>query len=124
MAVAVVQAGAGARPRLAVTAPSLQGRRAGVYRRRRLGAGVLVVVAVLALVAAWPQRSDARPVGEPAPPAPLAVVVGPGDTVWELALGATPAGEDPRAYVAEVVAVNGIDPGALRPGTVLRLPQR
>jgi hypothetical protein len=54
---------------------------------------------------------------------PIRAVVAPGDTVWELAAPHVPEGGDLQSYVAEVVLLNRIDPGALEPGSVLDLPR-
>ena len=96
---------------------------AAMLLRRRRVAALLILCAVTTglLVAGWPAlRSEAA---TPAPP-PEHVVVGPGDTVWDLAVPRTPPGERPHAYVAEVLTLNGVDAGAIRPGTVLALPRR
>ncbi|HWB71613.1 MAG TPA: LysM peptidoglycan-binding domain-containing protein [Egibacteraceae bacterium] len=97
-----------------------------VYRRRRLMA--LIALAVLAAAPgalALPRLQGPVP-NNAAPPsaarAALTVVVAPGDTIWELAATHLPAGEDLGAYVAEVVAFNGVEASRLQPGTVLRLP--
>jgi len=68
----------------------------------------------------------------PAPPAPgtqfahadevVTVVVRPGDTVWDLARAATPAGVAPEDYIATVVLTNDIDARRLAPGTTLLMP--
>lgn len=101
----------------AVSPPRRHAR--GVYARRRLAALALLVLAAVALVA--PLRSEAAPAFEPEP---AIVVVGHGDTLWDLAWPYLPVGEDLRAYVLEVAAENGITPGRLRPGMVVRFPQR
>ena len=94
------------------------------FRRRRLAVAVafLLLAAagwLLALVLALPLRSGA----EAAAPIPAAqVVVGPGDTVWDLARAHAPEGVDPLVYVAEVVEHNGVPATALVPGMVLELP--
>lgn len=56
-------------------------------------------------------------------PAPLSVVVQPGDTVWALAQQHAPAGTSVQDYALVVVTHNGVSATALRPGTVLELPQ-
>jgi hypothetical protein len=52
------------------------------------------------------------------------VVIGPGETVWELAAPHAPAGTDLHLYVQEVLRHNGLDATAIAPGTVIRLPRR
>jgi nucleoid-associated protein YgaU len=67
----------------------------------------------------------------PVAPRPGEVVVLPGDTLWDLAVGDLPAGAT-RGEVAVhwqlIWAVNrstvGADPDLIRPGTTLRLPPR
>jgi nucleoid-associated protein YgaU len=51
------------------------------------------------------------------------VVVGPGDTVWDIARPYAPAGVAPQAYVAQVLRYNDVQATAIQPGTVLQLPQ-
>ncbi|HVL99847.1 MAG TPA: hypothetical protein VM324_11205 [Egibacteraceae bacterium] len=97
------------------------------YRRGRLAAAVvigIVVAAALAGAAAFVVGGGASQEGRPSPPLaePVTVVVGPGDTVWDLVDAHAPAGADRTAYAAEVAARNGVDPRALIPGMVLRLP--
>ncbi|XRQ12811.1 LysM peptidoglycan-binding domain-containing protein [Actinomadura welshii] len=52
------------------------------------------------------------------------VVVGPGDTLWEIAADADP-GTDPRLVVQRIIDLNGLagDP-TVHPGQELRLPTR
>lgn len=102
---------------------------AGVYRRRRRVAVALAVVAVLTLVTAAAAAGAALGGGH-APAVPSAagaevvtVVVGPGETLWDLVRPHTPAGADAGGYVAAVAADNDLDPRALTPGTVVRLPR-
>lgn len=98
---------------------------AAVYRRRRIVVAAVVVLAALAMALAmapalsapWTQAPPSAGAAEP-----VKIVVGPGDTVWRLAAPHAPAGTDAMAYVVEVAAFNGVDPRAVRPGTVLRLP--
>lgn len=76
-------------------------------------------MAVVSLSAPW---SGAQAVEQPAPT--VTVVVGEGQTVWDLALPYLPEGVDPTVFVARVVAANDVDAGALVPGAVLRVPLR
>lgn len=80
-----------------------------------LAALVLAVVLVGGLLAGASQADE--PAGDP-----LTVVVGPGDTIWELARAHAPAGVDTMTYAAAITAHNGVTATALRPGTVLELP--
>ena len=91
-----------------------------VYRRRRLGAALVLVLTIVGLLTLLAPDSGAAPVREPAP---LLLVVGPGDTVLELVRPHVPVGEDPRGYAAEVLRASGLDARAVRPGAVLRLPR-
>jgi hypothetical protein len=49
-------------------------------------------------------------------------VLEPGATLWDIAATHAPAGVDTRAYVAELVELNGFDGGSLAPWTVVLLP--
>jgi Tfp pilus assembly protein FimV len=71
-----------------------------------------------ALMATAPARADAATAARP----PRPVVVGPGDTLWDLALAHVPARHDPMAYMVEVIALNDVKATALKPGMVLLLP--
>lgn len=95
-----------------------------MYRRRRLLVALLLAViagllpaAALAFTAPAPAEavSTARP--------PLTVVVGRGDTLWDLALAHAPRNQSPVAYLAEVIALNNVKATMLQPGMVIRLPQ-
>lgn len=98
---------------------------AAVYRRRRAVVAAVVILTAVAMGMAVASATGAL-VGQAPPPAgaaePVTIVVGPGDTVWDLAAPHAPAGADAMAYVVEVAAFNDVDPRAVRPGTVLRLP--
>jgi hypothetical protein len=88
-------------------------------RRRLAGLALLVIVCAAFVVAG---RADAAAGGAAtgATAEVLAVVV-EGETVWDVALPAVPAGEDPLVYVSEVVRRNGLHSTAVAPGTVVRL---
>ena len=108
-----------ARPtRTARVAPAR--RRPNVALRRRIAAVLTVAVVVLAICAAWAMRSYASPEGGVVE---ATVVVAPGETVWDIAYDYAPQGQHPQAYIAEVLRYNGVDAGAVAPGTVLRLPR-
>ena len=102
-----------------------QARRAALRRRRQIFMirRLLVLLVVLAMglgiASLWALRSEAS--SEPAVAA--TVVVGPGDTVWDIAHEYVPAGVHPQAYVAAVLRHNDLDAGALAPGMVLELPR-
>jgi hypothetical protein len=94
-----------------------------VYRQHRLIAVLLLVIVAgllltMALILTAPARADAVSADRPA----LTVVVSQGDTLWDLALAHTPSGQDPVAYLAEVITLNDVKATALQPGMVLRLP--
>lgn len=56
------------------------------------------------------------------PGAPRSVVLGPGQTLWELAERYAPQGVDPRAYVDALEQLNGLE-SAPQAGMALRLPR-
>jgi hypothetical protein len=95
---------------------AIRRRRLQIQRRLTL-AGVTIVLSCGLLLATGPSgtatasRSDA----------PRAVVMRPGDSLWDLAERYGPEGIDPRAYVDAVMATNGFDapPAA---GQRVRLP--
>lgn len=99
-------------------AETVAGRRAA-----GVAAGMLVVALAAATLALLGGPSQGALAEDPVR-ASVTVVVGEGDTVWDLAGRHVPAGVDRAVYVAEVVAANDVDAGALVPGSVLRLPQR
>lgn len=87
-------------------------------RRRTVGVAVLVAVAALAVVVGRPGSSTvsadrARPVQ---------VVVGPGQTLWEVAGPYAPDGVQPHVWARRVARTNKLDPRVVRPGTALTLP--
>lgn len=94
-------------------------RRPNVALRRRIAAALTVVALILALGVTWAMRSEAAPDGI----VEATVVVGPGETVWDIATQYVPDGTHPQAYVAEVLRTNDLDAGSVQPGTVLRLPR-
>jgi nucleoid-associated protein YgaU len=57
-------------------------------------------------------------------PAPLVVVVRPGDTLWGIAEDLVGPTGDPRPLVDAIARANGVDPGEIRPGQVLEIPRR
>lgn len=95
-------------------------------RRTRVALALLAAVLVLRLLTGWGiagagmAGAGADRAGERA--APAYVVVGQGDTLWDLLRPHTPAGTDHAVYVAQVVEAGDLDPRALVPGTVVRLP--
>jgi len=45
-----------------------------------------------------------------------------GDTLWDIAIGYTPAGEDVRITIMDIRRVNELDGSVIVPGQVLRIP--
>lgn len=98
---------------------------ARVYHRRRVAVAAAVAAVVAVVLGLGLGSGGAPPALRDAPGAgvaPATVVVGPGETLWEHVVPYTPAGAHPMAYIVEVAAYNDIDPRAVPPGTVLRLP--
>jgi LysM repeat protein len=50
------------------------------------------------------------------------VSVQPGDTLWSIAQEHKPAGKSTRQYVADIRAINDVDPGHLYPGMTIEVP--
>lgn len=96
------------------------GPRAGVDLGRALSWALVALLLVAGLLLSWLVGSSVA--DEPAP-APVTVVVQSGDTVWELAREHAPAGMSVQDYAMVVVTHNGVSATALRPGSVLELPQ-
>ncbi|MFL6238133.1 MAG: LysM peptidoglycan-binding domain-containing protein [Actinomycetes bacterium] len=60
--------------------------------------------------------------GAPAAPQLRHITVRPGDTLWGIAVAASP-GDDPRSMITRISELNDLD-GALVPGQQLALPPR
>lgn len=93
--------------------------RVAAERARRLAiraAVFLGVLVVLALVLAQTAHGSG-------PSGYSEVTVGPGDTVWSIAVQRYP-GEDTRQRVADIMAANGLEQPVIRPGQHLRVPNR
>ena len=86
--------------------------------RRALLLGLWLVLIVSALL--WLFGAEA--VSAPAPSDAAAVVVKPGDTLWEIADRWAPPGVDLRVMVRELVEVNELQSKTLQPGQVLQIP--
>jgi nucleoid-associated protein YgaU len=88
--------------------------------RRRRTVGALTVAGILfaGIFATGPVGSSSATTGK----ATRRVVVHQGDTLWSLAERFAPEGVDPRAYVDEIVALNGLE-GGLAEGARIRLPK-
>lgn len=92
------------------------------YRVRRAAAlVVLAVVAAGAVVGLGALADAARDAGPGIPVATAQVVVGQGDTVWDIARRTAPDA-DPAAAAAHIAELNGLRSAALRPGQVLTVP--
>ena len=81
--------------------------------------GTLMLVLLLGIV--WGTGSVATE--QPGTPEPTRVVmVGPGDTLYDLAAEATPADGDVAAMVERIQRLNALDSGMLAAGQELRIP--
>ena len=88
-------------------------KRARTYRRRRLGA-VLLVVAISYAVYVGSTAS--------AEPAYSSYTVAPGDTLWSIAKTHYPPSEDPRPRIKAIQDINELDTPEIRSGRSLELP--
>jgi hypothetical protein len=91
-------------------------------RARRPLLAVLLTAVVAAAGIAVAGGSAAAPTGALPGAATTALVVAPGDTLWDLARVHAPAGTDAQEWAAAVAAGNDLEAGVLVPGTVLRVP--
>ena len=81
--------------------------------------GTLMIVLLLGIV--WGSGSVAtEQAGTPEPT--RVVMVGPGDTLYDLAAEATPADGDVAAMVERIQRLNALDSGMLVAGQQLRIP--
>jgi hypothetical protein len=87
--------------------------------RGRLALGALVAGAALGLLALLGVGTGTA---EPAAVVAGHVVVEPGQTLWDVAVAAAPAGSDPRAYLADLLVLNGFDGADVPAWTVVLLP--
>jgi len=76
---------------------------------------------LLALIAAGLRTGGSLPATESGPAA--VVVVQPGDTLWNIAVGYGPAGADPRATVVQIRKANDIAGSLIHPGDALLVPR-
>ncbi|GEL25191.1 hypothetical protein PSU4_41450 [Pseudonocardia sulfidoxydans NBRC 16205] len=92
------------------------------YRVRRAAALMVLAVVAAGVVVGLGSLADvARDAGPGIPAATAQVVVGQGDTVWDIARRAAPDA-DPAAAAAHIAELNGLRSAALRPGQVLTVP--
>lgn len=98
--------------------------RPGAVRLTRRGRAVLFVVAVvaaLALLVSLGPMSTATSQDVPSRTTQV-VTIHSGDTLWSLASGLT-GGSDTEAMVRQLMSMNNLDSGLLRPGQKLRVPR-
>lgn len=92
--------------------------RTGVRRAR---AGLLAALVGAAVLVAG--RAAGGPPGTAlAPSPPERYLVRAGDTLWEIATARLGEAADPRPFIEEIRALNGLATSALRPGQVLLVP--
>ena len=103
------------RPAAAPKARRVSAKVAAARRR----AATLAAVAVLAVAGLVLQSTAAE---SDVPDRTTSIVVAPGDTLWDIAAAATPAGHSPHATVAAISELNAVDPSSLQPGMVLVVP--
>jgi nucleoid-associated protein YgaU len=113
-----------ARPTIAVRPAVRAGSRTPVRLTRRgraVAVGLLLNLAVAAVVAVLALAASATPADRHA--ATSTVVVGSGDTLWSIAKRVDPQG-DPRATIAELRSLNGLSGSTIEVGQELYLPVR
>lgn len=90
-------------------------------RRGRMVVVALVLLVMLALAGLFANGASADSLGEPVS---VAVhTVSPGETLWHIAAAATPAGDDVRNTIDEVLALNAMSSVDLAVGQQLLVPQ-
>ncbi len=99
--------------------------RAGSVRLTRRGRLVVVTIAVLAILAVgFVLAGGSVATGEPGTPEPTRVVmVGAGDTLWDIAAGLSGEG-DVRAMVDHIQRLNALDSGMVTAGQRLLVPAK
>lgn len=111
--------------------PTEQVRRAAAYERarerrrhraqiRRRRAGLALVALGTVVVSIFASGPDGSAPAS-APGAPRAIVIQPGQTLWDVAERYAPEGIDPRAYVDALGRLNELE-GSLMAGARIRLP--
>ncbi len=98
---------------------------AAPLRLTRRGRLVLTMTSLLAAAVAFVGLAGPVTADEPGgpPPATASVVVGPGDSLWEIARQAAP-GSDTRGVIAEIRRLNDLEGGAIAVGDRLVVPTR
>ncbi|MBI2245671.1 MAG: LysM peptidoglycan-binding domain-containing protein [Nocardioides sp.] len=104
-------------------APARRGARPGSVRLTRRGRLVVLAVAVLAILAiGFVLAGGSVATGESGHPEPTRVVmVGAGDTLWDIAAGLSDDG-DVRAMVDRIQRLNALDSGMVVAGQRLLVP--
>lgn len=80
------------------------------------------LLAALAVTLGALSAAGGRELGRPEERPALLVRVSYGDSLWTIAREHGDPNQDVRAVAAEMRRVNGVDPGKLRPGSVLVIP--
>ena len=106
-------------PTRTLTARSVAARSVRLTRRGRLAIVLLVMVASFVLFSIARVTTDAS--STPSGPATRAVVVQPGQTLWQIAEQIRP-GVDPRETIIRIQSLNGFDGGVVHPGQQLVVP--
>jgi LysM repeat protein len=83
------------------------------YRRRRLGALLVVAILTSALYAGSNAGAEAPPTYH---------TVAPGDTLWEITAEHYSSSEDPRPIIEDIREMNEITDYQVHPGMRLELP--
>ena len=94
----------------------------GRTRVRRRRTAVLAAGAVLAGFWVGPVGHALGGAGGPVPISSQRYVVRGGDTLWSIAHRVVPE-EDPRPVVDAIADANDVEPGDIRPGQILVVPQ-
>lgn len=108
------------RPRLRVVPPPAAPPRSVFWLRRALMLAVVIGLLVAAVVAV--RAMAAAGSDEPVARTNLTVVVGPGQTLWDLAERYAPEDRDLVDWADEIARLNGVDAQALQSGTPLVIP--
>ena len=100
------------------------GRGEAAVRLTRRGRVVLVLVALTAVLVAgfFLGAGSVATQERGASPATEIVVVGPGDTLWDIASRRTPAGDDVRDTMYDIKRLNALATSALDAGQRIRVP--
>lgn len=94
--------------------------RTTVLRRRLVALAGLVLVLTLVTVAVGRVGAEAELADRVAGHA----VLGPGDTLWDVAVSSAPDGVDPREQLAAIRVLNGFEDASVDAWTVVLLPAR